>query len=150
MLVKGFLVARGQGGAMAIRQEISDEQWAVLAPLFPAPKATGRPPMDVRTTVEGIAWRFRTGAPWRDVPETVKELELGLSAVRWLVRGRHLGAGAGHGAGRGCRAENEVAWTVSVELLDHPGAPALRNFLGPRGAARNYTNLWRAGHATAA
>jgi len=25
--------------------------------------------MDMRSTVEGIAWRFRTGAPWRDVPE---------------------------------------------------------------------------------
>jgi transposase len=51
------------------RQEISDEQWAVLALLFPTPKGTGRPPLDMRSTVEGIAWRFRTGAPWRDVPE---------------------------------------------------------------------------------
>lgn len=25
--------------------------------------------MDMRRTVEGIVWRFRTGAPWRDVPE---------------------------------------------------------------------------------
>ena len=25
--------------------------------------------MEMRSTVEGIAWRFRTGAPWRDVPE---------------------------------------------------------------------------------
>src|SRR3954469_18633875 len=54
---------------MAIRQEITDEQWAVLGPLFPAPKGRGRPPMDTRTTVAGIAWRFRTGAPWRDIPE---------------------------------------------------------------------------------
>jgi len=23
----------------------------------------------MRRTVEGIAWRFRTGSPWRDVPE---------------------------------------------------------------------------------
>jgi transposase len=51
------------------RQGISDEQWAVLSPLFPAPKRTGRPPLDMRLTVEGIAWRFRTGAPWRDVPD---------------------------------------------------------------------------------
>jgi transposase len=54
---------------METRQEITDEQWRVLAPLFPAPKGRGRPPMDMRTTVEGIAWRFRTGAPWRDIPE---------------------------------------------------------------------------------
>jgi transposase len=25
--------------------------------------------MDMRKTVEGIAWRYRTGAPWRDIPE---------------------------------------------------------------------------------
>ncbi|MFI1652802.1 transposase [Streptomyces avidinii] len=47
---------------------ISDEAWAVLGPLFPAVKATGRPPVDRRTVVEATAWRFRTGAPWRDLP----------------------------------------------------------------------------------
>src|SRR3954471_18966834 len=54
---------------MVMRQEIADETWAVLEPLFPKPKGRGRPMMDMRSTVEGIAWRFRTGAPWRDVPE---------------------------------------------------------------------------------
>ncbi|MEU7435518.1 transposase [Streptomyces sioyaensis] len=48
---------------------ISDEAWAVLGPLFPAVKAAGRPPVDRRTVVEATAWRFRTGAPWRDLPE---------------------------------------------------------------------------------
>ena len=44
------------------RDVISDEAWAVLGPLFPAVKATGRPPVDRRTVVEATAWRFRTGA----------------------------------------------------------------------------------------
>jgi transposase len=48
---------------------ISGEVWVVIGPLFPVVKATGRPPVDRRTVVEGTAWRFRTGAPWRDVPE---------------------------------------------------------------------------------
>ena len=51
------------------RNEISDEAWAVIGPLFPAPKATGRPPVERRMVVEATAWRYRTGAPWRDVPE---------------------------------------------------------------------------------
>jgi len=51
------------------RTEISDETWAVIGPLFPAPKATGRPPVERRAVVEATAWRYRTGAPWRDVPE---------------------------------------------------------------------------------
>ncbi|QUB99635.1 transposase [Cellulosimicrobium cellulans] len=51
------------------RDVISDEVRAVLGPLFPGVKTTGRPPVDRRTVVEATAWRFRTGAPWRDLPE---------------------------------------------------------------------------------
>lgn len=51
------------------RTEISDETWAVIGPLFPLPKTTGRPPLERRAVVEATAWRYRTGAPWRDVPE---------------------------------------------------------------------------------
>lgn len=51
------------------RDVISDEAWAVIGPLFPQPKSTGRPPVDRRQLVEAVAWRYRTGAPWRDLPE---------------------------------------------------------------------------------
>lgn len=51
------------------RDVISDEMWAVIGPLFPKARSTGRPPADRRVVVEATAWRFRTGAPWRDVPE---------------------------------------------------------------------------------
>lgn len=51
------------------RDVISDEMWAVIGPLFPEVKSVGRPPVDRRTVAEATAWRFRTGAPWRDVPE---------------------------------------------------------------------------------
>jgi putative transposase len=46
-----------------------DELWAVIAPVLP-PRAgrRGRPWNDHRRALEGIAWRFRTGTPWRDVP----------------------------------------------------------------------------------
>ncbi|WP_368835964.1 transposase [Kocuria sp. CPCC 205261] len=47
------------------RDVISDEARAVIGPLFPKVKSTGRPPVDRRTVVEATAWRFRTGAPWR-------------------------------------------------------------------------------------
>jgi len=51
------------------RAEISDEAWAVIGSLFPVAKATGGPPVDRRSVVEATAWRFRTGSPWREVPE---------------------------------------------------------------------------------
>ena len=53
-----------------IRQEIPDEAWAWLEPLLPdrTPKRGGRW-RDHRTIFEAIVWRFRTGAPWRDLPD---------------------------------------------------------------------------------
>ncbi len=48
---------------MVLRDVISDAAWAVIGPLFPKVKATGRPPVDRLTVVKVAAWRFRTGAP---------------------------------------------------------------------------------------
>ena len=52
-----------------VRHCLTDDQWALIADLFPGPKKTGRPPVDRRTVVNGILWIMRTGAPWRDLPE---------------------------------------------------------------------------------
>lgn len=41
----------------------------MIGPLFPGVNSTGRPPVDRCSVVEATAWRFRTGASWRDVPE---------------------------------------------------------------------------------
>jgi putative transposase len=49
---------------------ICDALWAVIEPVLPS--GTGRrerPWNDHRQTLEAIAWRFRTGSPWRDLPE---------------------------------------------------------------------------------
>lgn len=45
-------------------------QWDLLAPLLPAPSRRGRPrTWDLRSLVNGIFFRVRTGCPWRDVHE---------------------------------------------------------------------------------
>ncbi len=55
---------------MGRRHELTDDRWARLEPLLPpARPATGRPNKDHRTVVNGILWRLKTGAPWRDLPE---------------------------------------------------------------------------------
>ncbi len=52
------------------RHELTDDQWARLAPVLPLQRpATGRPAKDHRTVLNGILWVLRTGAPWRDLPE---------------------------------------------------------------------------------
>jgi transposase len=35
----------------------------------PEKRGRGRRPADNRNIINGILWRLRTGAPWRDVPE---------------------------------------------------------------------------------
>ncbi len=131
---------------MAIRQEITDEQWTVLEPLFPVPKGRGRPPMNMRATVEGIAWRFRTGAPWRDVPERFGHWNSFYHRFStWCADGtwaRVLAAVQGQAA-----ADGQVEWTVSVDstitrvhqhgatLARHTGGGIELQESGRRGAA---------------
>jgi transposase len=51
------------------RKDLSDRQWQVLEPLLPRGRKPGRPPTwTKRQLIDGIRWRTRTGAPWRDVP----------------------------------------------------------------------------------
>lgn len=51
------------------RHALTDEQWELIADLFPPRKATGRKPRDPREIMDAILWVLRTGAPWRDLPE---------------------------------------------------------------------------------
>ena len=56
--------------AVTRRFDLSDAQWARLEPLLPKPKKSGRPSRwTKRQLIDGIRWRVRVGAPWRDVPE---------------------------------------------------------------------------------
>lgn len=51
------------------RFDLTDAQWAVLEPLLPRGRKSGRPPKwTKRQLIDGIRWRVRVGAPWRDVP----------------------------------------------------------------------------------
>jgi transposase len=48
---------------------ISDELWKQIEPVLPSDVGRrGRRFRDHRQVLEAIAWRFRTGSPWRDVP----------------------------------------------------------------------------------
>ena len=50
------------------RGDLTDEQWADLVRVLPRPPGRGRPVRQPRQLIDGIRWRARTGAPWRDVP----------------------------------------------------------------------------------
>ena len=49
--------------------DLTDEQWALLAPLLPAAKPGGRPrAVDLREVLQGILYVLRSGCAWRLLP----------------------------------------------------------------------------------
>lgn len=69
---------------------VSDELWEVLEPVLPRVRSgrRGRPLADHRACLEAIAWRYRTGSPWRDVPS-----DLGKWQTAWKRHRRWSGDG---------------------------------------------------------
>ena len=56
------------------RGDLTEVEWRILRVLLPierdvGKRGRGRPPEDNRNVINGILWRLRTGAPWRDIPE---------------------------------------------------------------------------------
>jgi transposase len=59
---------------MARRDELTDEQWAIIKPLLPPPvireDGRGRPRVhDDRAVLNGVLWVLRTGSCWMDLPD---------------------------------------------------------------------------------
>jgi transposase len=50
------------------RYELTDKGWFIIEPLLPN-KPRGVPRVDDRRVLNGILWRFRSGAPWAEIPE---------------------------------------------------------------------------------
>jgi len=97
------------------RFDLTDEQWAVLAPLLPVGRKSGRPPIwPKRALIDGIRWRVRVGAPWRDVPERYGPWR----SVYWLFRAwQRAGVWALIVTALQARADAAglITWQVSVD-----------------------------------
>lgn len=105
------------------REELTDTVWARIEPLLPS--ADGRRGgrwRDHRQVINGISWRLRTGAPWRDVPEKYGPWKTLHERLR-LDRGRYLGADLGPCAGQG-RLDRDGGVVLLDRLDQCPGSPA--------------------------
>ena len=74
---------------MRHRGELTDQEWERLQPFLPAEQPErGRPNIDHRRIIDGILWRERTGAPWRDLPERYGQWNSAFQRYsRWSKRG---------------------------------------------------------------
>jgi transposase len=52
-----------------MRHELTDDEWAAIRPMLPN-KPRGVPRVDDRRVLNGIFWVLRSGAPWRDLPQS--------------------------------------------------------------------------------
>jgi transposase len=97
------------------RHDLTDEQWVRLEPSLPsrAPQRGGRW-VDHRMVINGILWRTRTGAPWRDLPPCYGNWK--------TVHGRHR-RWSGDGTWEkileelrtGCDEEEGPQWTIGID-----------------------------------
>ena len=108
------------------RHRLTDEQWKLIADVFPPPAQTGRPPSDRRMAMDAILWILRAGSPWRDLPkEESKKLPRYpvpvVHLARLAVHRGESGKGLGvfllvDGLGRSLRASEEVG-AFAMEVI---------------------------------
>ncbi|GGR87136.1 transposase [Micromonospora fulviviridis] len=113
---------------MVRRGELTDEAWAVIAPLLPEPGGARGRWRDHRQVINGILWKLRTGAPWRDLPERFGPWKTCHERLRrWTADGtwdRILAAAQVHDDG------TPVQWTISIDsstVRAHQHAAGARN-----------------------
>ncbi|CAM5646659.1 hypothetical protein SALBM217S_05716 [Streptomyces griseoloalbus] len=107
-------VSIGDHGRVIRRHELSDAEWAFVQTAA-ARSERGRRRLDeLRTVLNGIVWKFRTGTAWRDVPERYGSwATLHTRFRRWAKDGtfeRMLRAAQAR-----ADAAGDIEWLVSVD-----------------------------------
>jgi transposase len=100
---------------MGGRAVISDAAWAWLEPRLPdrTPRRGGRW-RDHRQVIEAIAWKFRTGAAWRELPERYGPWQTAYERHnRWSADGTWARLLAD--AQADADARGELDWLVAVD-----------------------------------
>ena len=119
---------------MPYRGDLTNEQWERLRPLLPPEKPrTGKPNKGHRAIINGILWKLRTGAPWRDLPERYGPWSTVHSRFRrWRLAGAwdRLFAAVQQQAD----AAGQVDW--AVHFLDGTVVRAHQHAAGAKGGTR--------------
>ena len=129
------------------RHVIDDRAWELIEPLLPVSTGKrGGQYRDHRIVVEAIVWKYRTGAPWRDLPE-----RFGPWQTAWKRHAAWSRDGTWDRVWRGLQAaadaDGQLDWLVSVDSSiarvhqhaatlprGHTGGPAESQQSGSRAA----------------
>jgi hypothetical protein len=95
-----------------MRYELSDYEWTVIKPMLPN-KPRGVRRVNERRLLIGIFWVLRSGAPWRDLPETHHLLQ----SLRSVAADRRLGPGYGCALAAGHDAAMQMIDTSIVRSV---------------------------------
>src|ERR671933_2945313 len=123
---------------MRRRHELTDAEWARLAPLLPARK-------DDRLVINGILWKLATGAPWRDLPERFGPWQ---SVYTRFRRWRRAGVWDGMLAAVQQQADAAGRLDWGVHFVDGTVVRAHQHAAGAKGGTRK-RRPWGAARAAA-
>jgi len=135
---------------MVGRGELTERAWSSMESLLPRSGAHGGQWRDHRTVINGIVWKVRTGAPWRDLPERYGPWQTCAERLyRWRREGlwdrilTQVQTKSG--------AVGEVVWEVSIDSSTtraHQHASGARRWRSradeKRGSRTRRTKLWDA------
>src|SRR5690349_9443329 len=126
------------------RGELTDKAWAVIEPLLPKAASRNGRWRDHRQVINGILWKLRTGAPWRDLPGRYGPWKTCHERLRrWTADGtwdRILAAAQVYNDGQ------PVEWVISVDtsiVRAHQHAAGARKKGAPGASARPARRLVR-------
>ncbi len=109
---------------MVRKGELTDEAWARIAPLLSENGRRGGRWSDHREVVNGILWKLRAGAPWRDLPARYAPWQ---TCYDRFVRWRRDGTWDRLLARTQTKSDavGEVEWLVSVETALSSGRTSM-------------------------
>jgi transposase len=118
------------------RYELTDAEWDSLSRYLPSTVTGGRPREDDRRVLNGMVWKIRSGAPWRDVSARYGSWKSIYTRFRrWALNGTFTAMLAG--AQADADAAGDIDWLVSV---DSSIVRAHQHAAGAKRGSRKQTN----------
>lgn len=125
--------------------DLSDAEWARLAPLLPPAKPGGRPrSVDLRAVVDAIFYVVHTGCPWRYLPQSYPPYQTVYHYFRqwrdsglWREFNDTLRAETRKAAGRDPTPSAAILDSQAVSMGQQPGPRGFNGYKRVKGHARH-------------